>query len=134
MPILAVVRYAPRQFGSNVPPDLWEGKTINISRSGAALELPHILRRGGLVELSLIKSDPPRCVSVVGEVVRCERIPGGESIDTDGSPRARYLTGVEFTRTLEIEELSVLRESHPLEATEVERRKSKEASPSVDAG
>jgi hypothetical protein len=134
MPVLAVVRYAPRQFGSNVPPDLWEGKTLDISRSGAALDLPHILRCGGMVELSLIKSDPPRCVSVVGEVIRCDRIPGGDTTDADGSARARYLVGVNFTRTLEIEELSVLRETHRLDSTEVESRQHKQASSSADAG
>lgn len=119
------VRYAPRQFGSNVPPDLWEGRTLNVSRSGAALELSHMLRRGGMVELTMIQSNPPRCVSAVGEVVRCEQIPGVHSIRPDGTGHTCYLVAVEFTRTLEIEELALLRESAPLDATEIEHRKNK---------
>jgi hypothetical protein len=117
------VRYAPRQFGSNVPPDLWEGRTINISRSGAALELPHRLRDGGMVELTLIQSNPPRCVNIVGEVVRCARIPGISGTGTDGTPGGPlYMVAVQFQRILKIEELAMLRESRPLDATEVEHR------------
>lgn len=121
--VKALVRYAPRQYGSDVPPDLWEGQTINVSRSGAALNLPHRLRRGGAIEMSLIQSNPPRCVMVVGRVVRCERIPGGDRLEADGSTHPRYLVAVKFDRVLDIEELALLRESAAPEATEVERRK-----------
>jgi hypothetical protein len=123
MELSTTVRYAPRQFGSDVPPDLWEGKTLDISRSGSALELPHRLRAGGMVELTVIQTNPPRCVNVVGEVVRCKQIPGRRVPHADGSPGGSlYAVAVQFTRVLEIDELATLRESCPLDATEIERR------------
>jgi len=117
-----MVRYAPRQLGSHVPPDLWEGRTLNVSRSGAALELAHRLRQDGMVELTLIQPNPPRCVSVVGKVVRCDPIPGSHSRDPNTTPRSCYLVAVEFTRTLDIEELTLLRESQPPDVTEIEHK------------
>jgi hypothetical protein len=114
------VRYAPRQFGSDVPPDLWEAQAVNISQSGAALKLPHRLRATGQVELSLMNHNPPRCISVIGEVVRSERLHGVDMKDAEGQARPAYLVAVEFTRLLEINELAMLRDT--LEQTEIAPR------------
>ena len=117
------VRYAPRQYGSDVPPDLWEAHTVDISRSGVALEIVHRLRRGGTVELTFIQNSPPRCINVVGEVVRCERIPGASAVGTDGSPGGPvYRVAIQFSRILDMEEIALLRGDQPLDATQVEKR------------
>ena len=114
------VRYAPRQFGSDVPPDLWEAQAVNVSQSGAALKLPHRLRPTGQVELSLMNHNPPRCISIIGEVVRSERLHGVEMRDAEGEERPAYLVAVEFTRLLEINELAMLRDA--LDETEIAPR------------
>lgn len=117
MPIPVVVRYAPRQYASEVPPDLWEGLTVDISRNGVAFELYRGLRHGGAIELSLIRFNPPHCVSVVGKVVHCRRIPGGDSVGADGTLRARYRAGVEFNHLLKTEDLVSLEESRSARET-----------------
>jgi hypothetical protein len=117
------VRYAPRQFGENVPPDLYEGKTVDISRSGVALEIPHRLRLGGTVELALIQQDPPRCISVTGDVVRCSAIPGSRSVDGEGMSHHGFLVAINFSRILEISEISNLHDAGPLDSTEVQEMK-----------
>jgi len=124
-PIPAQIRYAPREFGDNVPSDLWEGALVNISRSGAALKVMHRLGPGGVVEISIIKDNPPRCVSVTGKVVRCEPLPGLHLLSPEGTARRCYLVAVEFNRVLEIEELASLRESLKMDATLVEGEKRK---------
>jgi len=132
IPLFVMVRYAPRQFGSNVPPDLWEGETQNISRSGAALKLPHRLRRGGRIELTFINGDPPRSISVVGDIVHCRRIPGAEIKADDGTPLPLYLVGVKFSRTLDLEELAMLRGQDSLDATEVTPRVEEHRRPAAE--
>jgi len=117
------IRYAPRQYQSDVPPDLWEGTLVNISRSGAAIKLMHRLRRGGTLEISFIQHNPPRCVSVVGKVIRSELLPGLHALTLDGTARGAHLAAVEFARVLDIEELATLREAPALDATVVEKSK-----------
>lgn len=124
--VSASVRYAPRQFGSNIPPDLWEGRVVNISRSGAALKLSQRLHSGGLVEMAIIQSDPPRCLGVVGKVIRCEPMLEIDSADPNKTPLTCYLVAVEFTRTLDLEELSQLRPDNCLYDTVAEERISTE--------
>jgi len=113
--ISLVVRYAPRQYGIDVPPDLWVGRTLNISRSGAMLELYHPLVGGGLLEMSLIQSNPLGCVDIVGRVNRCDLAPPLESSELQDNRRTRFRVAVDFTRALALRELRVL---HELEALE----------------
>jgi len=129
IPLSASVRYAPRQFADDVPPDLWEGRIINISRSGAAFKISTPLRAGGLVELSVIQANPPRCVSMLGKVVRCESMLEMDLTNPEGEPHRCHRVAVEFTRTLEIEEIALLRDTAPMAATVATSRKSDEAGP-----
>jgi hypothetical protein len=128
IPLSASVRYAPRQFADDVPPDLWEGRIINISRSGAAFKISTPLRDGGLVELSIIQANPPRCVSVVGKVVRCESMLEMDLTNPEGEPHRCHRVAVEFTRTLDIEEIALLRDTSTMAATVAASRKSSETS------
>jgi len=133
IPISADVRYAPRQFGSDTPSDLWEGLLVNISCSGAAIRVQHKLRRGGVLELSFIQTNPLRCLDVVGKVVRCEPLPGLHPLTPDGTARQCHLVAIEFTRLLDVEELAMLRESSPMDATVVEGSKGARARASSDS-
>jgi hypothetical protein len=115
VPIVLMVRYAPRQYGPDTPPELLVGQTVNISRMGVALEISHRLRLGGLIEMSLIQQNPLGCVDVVGRVAWCQpqHYPGSDDAE---SPPLRYLVGVEFSRLLSIRELRTLHESALLDA------------------
>jgi hypothetical protein len=102
----ATVRYAPRELADKVPVDLWEGATMNLSRTGAAVELAHSLHHGGAVEMFFMKSDPPRCISVVGRVVHSDRQPRDADTSRANSDNPCYLTGLEFTRLLNSDEIA----------------------------
>jgi hypothetical protein len=109
------VRYAPRQYALDVPPELHEAKTVNISRSGMALEVSHRLHRGGLIELAILQNNPPGCVDVVGTVTRCEPLHSSDASLPDLNP-PRYVVAVKFTRLLSLRELRTLHQTAMLEA------------------
>ena len=129
IPLAAVVRYAPRQLAASVPHELWEGLLINISQSGALMRLQHRLGLQGLVELTFIQASPPRCVSIVGKVVRCEIQPATERKDYAGTIALDHLVAVEFTRSLDPEEIALLRERSSLDATVAESRRANRTPP-----
>lgn len=127
--VSVAVRYAPRQFGDDVPPDLLEGRAVNLSRMGAGVEISHKLRIGGRVELTFMQTDPPGCVSVLGEVVRASRVPGGVGVGRDGQPAPLHIVGLKFTRMLELRELAMLRGNRVLDATEISEREEETGQP-----
>ena len=129
----AHVRYAPRQYGSDTPPDLWEGSLVNISRSGAAIKVLHRLRRGGVLEISFIKNNPLRCVSVIGKVIRCEPMSGLHSFSPDGTSRPCHFVAIEFSRLMDVEEIAMLRDAQALDATVAEKSKGAAARPAPTA-
>jgi hypothetical protein len=85
------------------------------------------LRRGGVLEISFIKNNHLRCVSVSGKVVRCELLGGLHSLSPDATARPCHLVAIEFTRLLDVEEIAMLRDVQTLDATVVEKAKARPA-------
>jgi hypothetical protein len=101
------VQYAPWQFASEVPPDLWQGMTIDISLTGVALALIHRLRRGGIIEMYFLPCDPTHCIEIVGHVVRSHPMPPQDTVGSE-SKQSHYFAGIEFNRLLVKKELELL--------------------------
>jgi len=103
--VSAVVRYAPRLIAGHVPSDLMEGRALNLSRSGVALELDHYLRPGGMVEMAMMRLTPMFCVNLVGRVVRSNPIPATVGPSRKGGRDPRYEVALEFARVLTLPEV-----------------------------